>query len=138
MKNCVVCDIPISGNKKMYCSNACKQKHHYNRVKKQTNTYHSQTLRAYKRKLHLVELAGGQCSSCGYSKNIAALEFHHLNPDEKEGKLDMRNLSNRTMDFLLKEFSKCVLLCSNCHREVHHPEMEIESITLLVSNNEKK
>jgi hypothetical protein len=42
------------------------------------------------------------------------------------------------MDFLLKEFSKCVLLCSNCHREVHHPEMEIESITLLVSNNEKK
>lgn len=27
---------------------------------------------------------GGKCQECGYNKNIAALEFHHINPDEKE------------------------------------------------------
>jgi hypothetical protein len=132
MKKCVLCDIDIQGQKKMYCSNACKQKHHYHRVKSQTNTYHSQTIRAYRRKLSLIEKAGGSCNRCGYNKNIAALEFHHLNPSEKEGKLDMRTLSNRSMDYINEEFSKCELLCSNCHRELHNPEMDLDLINEIV------
>jgi hypothetical protein len=27
---------------------------------------------------------GGECSICGYNKCVAALEFHHLNPSEKD------------------------------------------------------
>ena len=61
--NCVVCNEGLSGQKKMYCSNNCKQKHHYDRVKEQTNTYHSQTIRAYKRKIQLIEILGGYCKN---------------------------------------------------------------------------
>ena len=98
--NCVMCNSELSGQKKMYCSNACKQKHHYFRVKEQPNTYHSQTLRAYKRKLELVDMKGGACIRCGYNKNLSALEFHHTDPKEKEIQLDVRTLSNRSMGFI--------------------------------------
>jgi len=109
----------------MYCSNKCKQKHHYDRVKEQTNTYHSQTIRSYKRKLYLIEMLGGSCRNCGYDKNLSALEFHHRDPNGKDSQLDMRTLSNRSMEFIMKEVEKCDLLCSNCHREVHNPETEV-------------
>ena len=128
MKNCVVCNEELSGQKKMYCSNNCKQKHHYDRVKEQTNTYHSQTIRSYKRKLYLIELLGGCCKFCKYDKNLSALEFHHRDPNGKDSQLDMRTLSNRSMEYILEEVSKCDLLCSNCHREHHNPEMEIENV----------
>lgn len=132
MKNCVVCNEEISGQKKMYCSNNCKQKHHYDRVKEQTNTYHSQTIRSYKRKLELVNLLGGSCKYCGYDKNLAALEFHHRDPNGKESQLDMRTLSNRSMSYILEEVKKCDLLCSNCHREYHNPETAIEQIKKII------
>jgi hypothetical protein len=77
----------------------------------------------------LIEQAGGSCKRCGYNKNIAALEFHHIDPTQKESKLDMRILSNRNIDYINQEFLKCELLCSNCHREEHNPEMNIELVS---------
>ncbi len=133
MKNCVVCNNDLSGQKKMYCSNNCKQKHHYDRVKQQTNTYHSQTIRSYKRKLSLIEMLGGCCKNCGYDKNMSALEFHHRDPNVKDSQLDMRTLSNRSMKFIMSEVSKCDLLCSNCHREYHNPETSIEIIKKIIN-----
>ena len=62
----------------------------------------------------LVDEAGGKCIRCGYDKCIAALEFHHRNPDEKEFRL-----TDRAMDKLRAEASKCDLLCANCHRIAH-------------------
>lgn len=134
MKNCIECNKEISGQKKMYCSNNCKQKHHYHRVKEQTNTYHSQTMRSYKRKLQLVDLLGGCCKVCKYDKNLSALDFHHRSPDGKNSQLDMRVLSNRSMKFILEEVKKCDLLCANCHREHHYPENETSKIRLIVEN----
>ena len=81
------------------------------------NDYNSQKLRGLKRKLELIESRGGKCEVCGYDKNIAALEFHHINPDEKEFQLDMRHLSNTSLERLQNEVNKCQLLCANCHRE---------------------
>lgn len=133
MKNCVVCNLELSGQKKMYCSNNCKQKHHYDRVKEQTNTYHSQTIRSYKRKLELVNLLGGGCKVCKYNKNLAALEFHHRDPNGKDSQLDMRTLSNRSMSYILEEVKKCDLLCSNCHREYHNPETSMEQIKNIIN-----
>lgn len=65
----------------------------------------------------LVEYLGGECLCCGYKKNIKALEFHHLNPNEKE--FTISNKSNWSKQRLIQEADKCVLLCANCHREVH-------------------
>lgn len=67
-------------------------------------------------KVKLVELAGGKCVRCGYNKCIAALEFHHRDPDAKELSLSkVRSLTPK----ILAEVEKCDLVCSNCHREIH-------------------
>lgn len=93
-KFCVVCGQELNGSKRVYCSNKCKQKHHYFKVKDNPNTSHAQTIRGLRRKIKLIDLKGGECEICGYNKNIAALEFHHLDSSLKEFQLDTRKLSN--------------------------------------------
>ena len=126
-KLCVVCNQPLDGQKQKFCSNNCKQKHHYHQVKEQTNTYHSQTLRAIRRKLQLLELFGNACYNCGYNANLAALHFHHLDASKKTFKLGMRTLSNRSWNAILEEAKKCQLLCANCHAEKHNPELTLKN-----------
>lgn len=89
------------------------------------NTYEYQKLRGLKRKLYLIDLRGSCCENCGYNKNLSVLEFHHKDPKEKESQLDMRTLSNSSMEWILEEFNKCKVLCSNCHREEHHKGLDI-------------
>ena len=132
-KTCVVCNDFLDGQKQKYCSNACKQKDHYHRIKTQTNTYHSQTLRSLKRKLKLIDLFGGKCENCGYMKNASALHFHHKNSIDKHFKLDVRILSNKKWEYILEESAKCRLLCSNCHAEEHNPELGIINIQRIIS-----
>ncbi len=73
--------------------------------------------RIHKVKKKLVEEFGGKCSICGYSKYLGALEFHHKDPKEKEFTIASRN--TRAYDKLKKEADKCLLVCSNCHKEIH-------------------
>lgn len=64
---------------------------------------------------------GGRCQICGYDRCPEALEFHHLDPGEKDFTIS-RRLGK--LSALLPELRKCALLCANCHREVHagqHP-----------------
>ena len=101
------------------------------------NEYRKQKERAIKRKLELIELKGGKCEKCGYDKNIAALEFHHINPSEKLFQIDSRHLSNTHIDKLKTEVDKCILLCANCHREIHNEQFEKENIPLLLEEYNK-
>ncbi len=65
-----------------------------------------------------VEYKGGCCSVCSYSKYLGALEFHHLDPAEKDFQISHR--TSFKFDTAIKaELDKCILLCSNCHKEVH-------------------
>jgi len=97
-------------------------------VMKISNTYDYQKLRGLKRKLKLIEERGGCCEICGYNKNVAGFDFHHKDPKEKDYQLDMRRLSNSSMFKLLKEVDKCMLLCANCHREMHFPDLDINKV----------
>ncbi len=72
--------------------------------------------RRQKVKQILVEEAGGRCRACGYDRCLAALEFHHLDPQEKE--FGLARCGAHSIGKLRVEASKCVLLCSNCHAEV--------------------
>jgi len=67
-------------------------------------------------KIKLVEYKGGECEMCGYKKCIDALEFHHKNPNEKDFTISGKSWS---FERLKKEVDKCILVCANCHREVH-------------------
>lgn len=69
-------------------------------------------------KLLLIEYKGGKCEICGYNKNIAALEFHHLDPSQKEFGLTGNTYS---LERQKAEADKCILVCANCHREIHNP-----------------
>lgn len=69
-----------------------------------------------KRKEELVQYKGGKCENCGYNKTNSALQFHHKNPDEKDFTIGGRNHSFEKMK---KEVDKCILVCANCHCEIH-------------------
>ena len=138
MKNCAKCNkefpnrILVDGKyrntqRRKYCLE-CSPFGDHNTIKlekgKSLKTdYEYQKKRGFKRKCELVLLKGGCCSLCGYDKNLSALEFHHKNPSEKISQLDIRVLTNRTWDFILKEADKCILICSNCHSEHHNPSL---------------
>lgn len=58
-----------------------------------------------------------KCSSCGYDRCLSALDFHHINPSTKEkGIGSMRGAS---YDSIVAEMKKCIMLCKNCHVELH-------------------
>ena len=78
--------------------------------------------RRIKLKEELVKYKGGKCEICGYNKCIAALEFHHLNKEEKD--FTISSYSNLSIDKLKSEVDKCILVCANCHREIHQKENE--------------
>lgn len=65
-----------------------------------------------------VEYKGGECSKCGYNRCIAALEFHHLDPTKKDFGIGGSKQTSSWKKIQI-ELDKCILLCSNCHREEH-------------------
>ena len=67
----------------------------------------------------LKEEAGNCCCKCGYNKCTAALEFHHLDPTVKEGGIIGTTAS---LEKQRAEAKKCILVCANCHREIHQQD----------------
>lgn len=65
----------------------------------------------------ILYIHGCKCNICGYNRYSGALEFHHLDINEKDLGLSARDCGN--FEKALEESKKCILLCSNCHKEVH-------------------
>lgn len=80
-----------------------------------------------RRKNNLVKFLGNKCCLCGYKKSNAALEFHHLDPKSKKYQLSSGNCHNIQED--IEEAKKCILVCSNCHREIHEGLYQNEDLT---------
>lgn len=81
------------------------------------------TKRRKQLKVLLVDYFGGKCVLCSYDKCISALEFHHLDPNEKEFSISVSG-NTRALYLLIEEAKKCILVCANCHREIHALERE--------------
>lgn len=99
--------------------NYSKHKKYYSTVRGQKTSFAvKQTRRKIKRLL--IEYKGGKCERCGYNKNCpAAYDFHHKDPTAKEFAISKSNLSLARQKV---EIDKCLLLCANCHREIHYEE----------------
>ena len=78
---------------------------------------------AQKTKAKAIEYKGGKCIVCGYNKTPRALHFHHLDPSQKDFGISG---STKSFEKLKPELDKCVLLCANCHSEVHDGLINIE------------
>ena len=72
----------------------------------------------------------GKCYLCGDERHYV-LDFHHIISSEKEGEIP--NLAKKAYSEkkIIEEIDKCVLLCSNCHREIHFLKKEKELIEKL-------
>ena len=60
------------------------------------------------------------CAICGYNKNARALEFHHID-GEKE--FCINTACGKGLDAIKEEIKKCIVVCANCHREIHSEEV---------------
>jgi|ERR1044072_3654388 predicted transcriptional regulator len=66
---------------------------------------------------YAVNKLGGKCANCGYNRYIGSLDIHHLDPSIKDENFkSMRGWSIIRID---REIENCVLLCRNCHSELH-------------------
>ncbi len=63
-----------------------------------------------------VAYKGGKCEKCGYDKYIGALEFHHPE-NNKEFGIGQKGYT-KSWEAIKKELDKCMLVCSNCHKEI--------------------
>jgi len=88
---------------------------------------YSNRFRVTKRRRTLKQMAvaykGGKCERCGYNKCVQALQFHHKDPSKKSFGLSVRGLT-RSWEKIKEEIEKCLLLCANCHSEIHADEHE--------------
>ena len=65
-----------------------------------------------------IDYKGGKCVFCGYDKCIQSLELHHFNSTEKDFGISDKGYT-RSWERVKKEIDKCILICANCHRELH-------------------
>lgn len=121
MKNelCLICTKKLTGRQTKYCSQLCASK----AINTKHNNKQSQHQRGLANKIKLIKHLGGECSSCGYDRNYASLAFHHIDESTKSFGLDIRKCSGTKFERLIEETNKCILLCHNCHHELHHPHM---------------
>lgn len=95
--------------------NESKKRKHFRCVKCSSEAVQR---RRDKLKILCVEYLGGSCEHCGYNKCFAALEFHHIDPDQKDFGIGQKGYT-RSFEKVKIELDKCILLCANCHREEH-------------------
>jgi hypothetical protein len=81
----------------------------------------------HNRKKLLVDCLGGQCAKCGYDLCLQALDFHHLDPNEKDFTISQKIES---LDRCVQEIQKCVCLCCRCHQELHYDLWSLTDITI--------
>ena len=67
------------------------------------------------------EKLGSKCQVCGYNKCLSALHFHHIDPKAKKFPISevMTGGRKRSEQEIEEEIKKCVLVCANCHTEIH-------------------
>lgn len=136
MKKCAKCknNFPIEnfpfagGYRRSYCLECWKEKNReyrkiwFNNHKKECIAQNniSKKERVKNHILHINNLKI-KCSICGYNKCKSALDFHHKDISKKEYNISIMIQRGHSLQKILKEIEKCIVVCSNCHREIHEP-----------------
>lgn len=75
----------------------------------------------------LKQSRGGKCERCGYNTCLKALEFHHIDPEQKDFTISNDHFKLKDA---IEESKKCILICANCHRELHDELWDISELKL--------
>lgn len=107
-----------------------KQKRYYDKFKLEHGV-DPISLRRYDRKEFIISLIGGKCQICDYVAKVSRnLAFHHI----KDKLFDLSSYRFQlSLKVVLPEIFKCIIVCHNCHGEIHDGFYDIELI-----NNENK
>jgi len=62
-----------------------------------------------------------KCEKCGET-HIACLDFHHQDRNSKEFEVSNLIYNTYSLEKIMREVEKCIILCSNCHRKLHYVE----------------
>lgn len=73
-----------------------------------------------------IEYKGEECNICGYKRCKSALEFHHLDPSKKDFAISAKGYT-RSWETVKAELNKCIMVCANCHREIHDGIIDLNS-----------
>ena len=84
-----------------------------------SNTSAAVRLWRQRTKTRIVESFGGKCNICSYNRCQTALELHHLDPSKKNFSFGAIRADPKKWNVIVEELRKCIMLCANCHREVH-------------------
>lgn len=107
MSLCLLCGKPYvyirgTGQTRKVCHSCMSNRHRY----------------TLKRKM--IEYKGGRCQLCGYDKCTQSLDFHHVDSTDKE--MHFGGKHGVSWNRIRTKLDKCVLVCRNCHGEIHEAE----------------
>jgi len=85
----------------------------------------SQTRKKRKRKEWEAYKAKQKCSHCGFS-HPAVIDFHHIIRKNKRSVNKLAAVKNNIPEAIKEAETKCIPLCSNCHRILHWKERKID------------
>lgn len=126
---CLICNKPFiitnkQGNKttRKFCFNCLPEETTKSKGRYAYNKLYNQYV------LNLIKQRYGEsCTFCGYNKCYDSLDFHHNSKQEKEYTPARIIKSHKNIEEIFKELDKCILICSNCHRELHYNERNIKN-----------
>ena len=108
--SCKLCYIEI--RKKYYNNNKEKTKNKNNRLIERNRNW-------------LVSYKSGKFCYCCDQCDVAVLDFHHLN-NKKFNVVSM--IRGYSIESIIEEIKKCVIVCSNCHRKIHYHKLSIDEL----------
>lgn len=72
-------------------------------------------------KKKIIEHMGGGCKCCNYNKCSRSLDLHHLDSSKKDA--NFNSINGWKWDRIKKELDRCILVCRNCHGEIHEERL---------------
>lgn len=81
-------------------------------------------------KMLFIAHKGYKCEACDEYHNVRSLSFHHLEGNDKEKDISKMihkyrscSFTQKAYDDIMLEVDKCILLCENCHQQLHEFEV---------------
>jgi hypothetical protein len=109
------------------CGEANPEKFYGHSKKTCSKCHNLRTMKVGKNnRLFAVGVLGGKCIECGYDKHTCSLDIHHLDPSIKDK--NFNHMRGWCKERILNEIKNCVLLCRNCHAEVHAGHIVLNNV----------
>lgn len=117
--NCILCKKEVLGrNRVKYCEECRK-------IKRKEAGYNSSIKRMIRNREFIKDYKKDKkCEICGYNKQPKILDFHHKDKNRKTEGVNALMKTLKNLDIIRSEIKNCLLLCPNCHMELHSKERE--------------